>query len=142
LYAADAPYWGAVLEGLGALADLVAGVPRRSPRRSEDVIVPGRPGPVRPRVPGRPHDGWLSRPHSPPDRKPYAGRRSGCRPVTQTGPDSPPLQHTDRTGVASAAPATARPLGPAKQRRNARCMPAVQLDAGLSSNFAHSTVCT
>ena len=40
LYAADAPYWGAVLEGLGALADLVAGVPRRSPRRSEDVIVP------------------------------------------------------------------------------------------------------
>jgi hypothetical protein len=38
--AADALYWSEVLEGLGVLADLVAAIPRRAPRRSEDMIVP------------------------------------------------------------------------------------------------------
>jgi len=37
---ADALYRGDVLEGLGMLADLLAAVPGRSPRRSQDLIVP------------------------------------------------------------------------------------------------------
>jgi curved DNA-binding protein CbpA len=105
-----------------------AGGPRRAGRpasgdarpaascRSQACDRAGRPWPVLPGLPGRSHDGWLSRPRSPPDGESDAGRRPGCRPIARAWPDSPALQYIDRPGMASAPHSFARTIRPRKQR--------------------------